>query len=57
MPNPTPALQFDWEDVFRHVWMPPDVAEDINAVEKAAREAQSQAVIDEIKNRGKTQRT
>ena len=57
MPDPTPAIQFDWEDVFRHAWMPPDVAEDINAAEQAAQEAKSQAVIDEIKNRGKARRT
>ena len=24
MPDPTPAIQFDWEDAFRHAWMPPE---------------------------------
>ncbi|SRR6266568_4197579 len=51
MPEPTPAIQFDWEDAFRHPWMPPEVAERINAADQAQREAKSQAVLDEIKNR------
>ena len=52
MPEPTPAIQFDWEDAFRHAWMPSDVAERISLAEQARREARSLAVIDEIKNRG-----
>lgn len=56
MSDLTPAIQFDWEDAFRHVWMSPKVADAMNAAEQAAREAQAQAALDDIKNRGgKTQ--
>ena len=52
MPEPTPGIQFDWEDAFRHSWMTPEVADKINAAKQAGREAKSKAVLDEIKNRG-----
>jgi hypothetical protein len=53
MPDPAPAIQYDWEDAFRHAWMPPEVAERINEAEMAEREAKSSEVLESIKNRGK----
>ena len=40
MPEPTPSIQFDWEDVFRHTWMTPEVAGRISAAEQVKRESQ-----------------
>jgi hypothetical protein len=51
MPDPTPAIQFDWEDSFRHAWMTPEVADRINAAEEAGRRAKSQAALQGIENR------
>lgn len=51
MPEPTPGIQFDWEESFRYVWMTQEVAEAINAAEEAKRQAKSKSVLDGIGNR------
>jgi hypothetical protein len=52
MPQPTPAIQFDWEESFRHPWMTDEVAAAVRKADEAKRQEQSRAVLERITNRG-----
>ena len=50
MPDPTPVIQFDWEDAFRHASMP--LKNPVNCRRAKRREKQADAVADSIKKCG-----
>lgn len=52
MPQPTPAIQFDWEESFRYPWMTDEVADQIRKADEAARREQSAEVLEDIKRPG-----
>ena len=50
MPQPTPAIQFDWEECFTHPWLTPEVVAKINEAERAEREVKANGVLEGIEN-------
>ena len=51
MPNPTPTIQFDWEESFRYQWMTDEVADAIGKAEQEERKRQAAETLDRLKNK------
>ncbi len=51
MPDPTPTIQFDWEESFRYQWMTDDVAIAMMNAEEEERQRKSQEALNSLKHK------